>query len=108
MSKNLQQKLTNYHILIEDVVGWNSRQVYLNLFRSFLLNEIGGLTFASEFMKIRNDDMSKVVKLSEKIEEDKKPIPDFCYTSKSEDFNSAIDNIYFAITQYDPDLEDSD
>lgn len=52
--------------------------------------------------------MLKVDEISEIIEEVKKPIPDFYYTSKSEGFSSATDNLYFDIDLYDPDLEDSD
>jgi len=32
-SKNLDQKLRNYRILIECFVDWNSRHAYLNLLR---------------------------------------------------------------------------
>lgn len=50
--------------------------------------------------------------ICEKIKKNKDPIPDFevyfYYTSKSADFNCAIDNIFFVIDQYDPNLEDSD
>jgi len=49
-----------------------------------------------------------VTEICDIIEEDKKPIPDFYYTSKSEDFSSLIGDLYFEIDLYDPDREDSD
>lgn len=107
-SKNLIQKLTNYNIVVERAVRWASRQTYLELLKSFLAKEIGGITFRSEFLAFRTQNMIKTDEICKKIEEGIKPIPDFYYISKSEDFCSAIDNIFFAVDQFDPHLEDSD
>lgn len=107
-SKNLDQKLRNYRILIECFVDWNSRHPYLNLLRQFLRKEIGGITFRLEFFVLRGQNRARVTEICDIIEEDKKPIPDFYYTSKSEDFSSLIGDLYFEIDLYDPDREDSD
>jgi hypothetical protein len=107
-SKNLDRRLANYHILIESVVGWNFCHAYLNLLQQFLRKEIEGTTFRFEFLVLRAKNMSKVTEISDIIEEEQKPIPDFYYTSKSEDFTSAIDDIYFEIDLYNSDREDSD
>lgn len=107
-SKNLYQKLRKYHILIDRVVYWNSRHAYLNLLRQFLRKEIGGITFRSEFVGLRGQNISKASEICDRIEEGNKPIPDFYYTSKSDDFSSAIGDLYFEIDLYNPDREDWD
>lgn len=107
-SKNLSQKLINYNIVVEQGLFWVSRQAYLELLKSFLLKEIDGVTFSSKFFRLRGQNMARADEICEKIEEGIKPIPDFYYISKSDDFNSAIDGLFFAIECYSPNIEDSD
>lgn len=52
--------------------------------------------------------MAKENEIWERIEDNIEPIPDLSYTSKAVDFTSVIDNIFFDVDRFDPDIEDSD
>lgn len=113
-SKNLSQKLTNYIIVVGASVSWASRQAYLELIQNFLSKKIDGITFQSEFLSLRGQNMSKANEICEKIEDGLKPIPDFYYTSKADDFDSEINDLFFPVEAYvpveayDSDIDDSD
>lgn len=106
-SKNLPKKLTNYTIVVESSVAWASRKAYLNLLKRFLAKEIDGITFQSEFISLRGQNMSKVSEICEKIEDGLKPIPDFYYTSKADDFNSELVDLFDPVEAFDPNIDDS-
>lgn len=107
-SKDPREKLVGYKILLGGVVFWKSRQSYFEIIKSFLNEEIGGEEFQSQFLNLRSGNMRIVTEICEKIEEGTEPIPDFYYTSKSVDFNSALDNLFFAVDEYGPEIDDSE
>lgn len=102
------EKLTNYHIFVDDSVFWGSRQAFLKLIQSFLCKQIDGETFTSKFFRLRSQSMAKAEEICERIEDNIQPILDLNYTSKAVDFGSEIADLFFEIDRFDPDIEDSD
>lgn len=104
--------LSRYRVFIEDSVVWGYRKNYIDLIESFLSKEIDGEIFSEKFFELRGQTLIEIRQLYEKIEEDIKPIPNVFYTSKSDNFNSAICDLFFTVDDYDPeynpDIEDSD
>lgn len=107
LSKNSVQKLRNYNVIIQRVVRWNHRETYLKLLKSFLLKQIDGETFCFEFFTLRGEINSKTNEICNNIEENLDSILDFSYVSKSKNFDSAIEDLFFDVDQFDPDIEDS-
>ena len=66
-SEDLYQKLLNYKIVIEEIVVWASREAYSKLVRSFLAEEMDGVTFRFEFLALRTQNMSENNEICEKI-----------------------------------------
>lgn len=108
LSKNTLQKLQEYHILVEASVFWASRQAYFELLKSFLSKEIDGETFSSKFIRLRGRNMRRKNEICEKIEESTEPIPDLYYTAQAADFNSAIDDFFFIVEPFNPEIEEDE
>ena len=106
--KNTRERLQNYRVLIQDVIVWDSKQFYLDLLKDFLTNKIDGGTFCSKFLEIRYKNLFRISEICNKIEEDIMPIPNFLYTSESGNFAAALDDLFFEVERYDPDIDDSD
>ena len=106
--KTPSQKLITYISIIENSVFWSSRENYLELLQSFLSKKIDAKTFTFEFCDLRGQDMDNASELCEKIENDIVPIPDFYYTHKAACFISIIDELFFDIDRYEPNIENSD
>lgn len=107
-SKNPLQKLRRYRIIVEASVDWTSRQACLELLKSFLSKEIDGVTFSSKFFRLRGQNRARVNEICEKIEERIEPISDLYYTAKAADFCSAMDDIFFIVEPFDPDIEEDE
>ena len=107
-SKSPTEKLESYNFIVYDIVFWASRQVYLKLIQSFLSKKIDGRTLESQFFELRINNMKESEELCRIIEDQILPIPDFCYTCKAKDFGSIIEDIYFEIKLYSPDIDDQD
>ena len=105
-SQDPHRQVTRYQILIERTVCWSYRQSYFELVKSFIKEEIGGEKFQSEFFKLWYEDMRRADEICEKIEENREPIPDFSYTSKSVGFTSAISNLFFNVERYDSNADE--
>jgi len=108
LSKTTGQKLTKYHILVEEIVAWSSRQTFLELLKNFLSKKIDGETFSSKFFRLREEDMDILAEICEKIEEGIKPIPDLYYTAKAADFSSVMNDLFFTVEAFDPDIEENE
>lgn len=106
--KTSRKKINNYTGIVECSVFWASRQVYLEMLKNFLSRKIDGETLTSKFFKLRSDNIISQRKLCVRIEDNILPIPDLYYTSKAEDFISAIDDLFVAMDEYDPDMDDDD
>ena len=104
--KTPTEKLSKYHLIVEDLTFWASRQAYLKLIKSFLSKKIDAETFIYKFSGLRIEDMINSDKLCAIIEDGTLPTPDFYYTFKARDFNCLIDEVYLKIEQYDPNLDD--
>ena len=102
------EKVTNYHIVVEDSVFWASRQAYLEMVQSFLSKKIDGDILTSKFFQLRGQDMRRKNELCAIIEDRILPIPDLYYTFKATDFSSAIDELFLEMDRYDPDIDDGD
>ena len=100
------EKLKNYNYIVDDSVFWASRQAYLEVIQSFLSKKIDGETLTFKFFQLRNQDMIRTDELCAIIEDKILPIPDLYYTFKATDFNSTIDDLYFEIDRYDPNIDD--
>lgn len=101
------QKLRNYNIIIDQAVSWTYRQDYLDLLRNFVLKKINGETFCSEFLTLRRESHRKADEICKNIEEKRKPMANFHYSCKSENFYSITEDLFFEIDRFDPDFEDS-
>ena len=101
------EKLKSYNLIVENSVFWASRQAYLEMIQSFLSKKIDGETLTSKFLELRTQDMIRTNELCARIEDQILPIPDLYYTFKAKDFSSAINGLFLAIDQYDPDFDDS-
>lgn len=104
--------LREYRVFIENSVVWRYRKNYIDLIESFLSKEIDGEIFSKKFFDLRYQTMRETTQLCEKIEENLNPIPDLFYTFKSDNFNSAIGDLFFTVDDFDPnynpEIEDSD
>ena len=107
-SKTPIEKVKSYNLMIENSVFWASRQVYLELLQSFLLERIDGEILTSKFFELRIKDIMNAAELCAIIEDQISPIPDLYYTFKAKDFSSVIDDLYFEIDRYSPYIENSD
>lgn len=94
--------LNKYRVLIESYVVWKSHKEYLDLIQSFVRKKIAGEGFQKKFFELHYQNLNQTNEMCKKIEENLKPIPDFFYTSVSEDFTSAMSNLFFEIDSYDP------
>lgn len=102
------EKLMSYTLLVESSVFWASRQAYLEMVRSFLLKEINGETFTTQFLRLRGENMISKKELCATIEDQISPIPDLYYTFQATNFMSVIDDLFWAIDLYDPEIDDDD
>jgi hypothetical protein len=91
------EKLTNYHIFVDESVCWGSPEDFLKLIQSFLLKEIDRETFSSKFIRLRGQNMIDANNLCVIIEDNINPITDLNYTSKAFDFGFAISALFFEI-----------
>ena len=105
---SVTQKLLNYSIVIEHAVSWTYRKDYLNLLKDFVAKKIDGEAFCSEFLTLRNKNYYKVNQICKNIEEKTKSTINFHYSDKSENFYWVIDDLFFEIDRFNPNLEDSD
>ncbi len=107
-SRDPNDRLREYRIIVERTVGWTFCQSYSELMKSFLNEEIRGEEFESQFLRLRSQGIVRTKELCEKIEEGIESIPNFYYPSKSVDFKSVLDNFYFDLDPYNPKLDESE
>jgi hypothetical protein len=96
------QKLSDYRIMLEDNIFWQSRDQYLTIIEEFLTEKLDGREFSNEFCSLRSDNLrTKRVQ-----EENLKTKTDFQFTSKSIGFSELIDYLFSAVEIFDSNLKD--
>ena len=107
--KDIHQMVSLYHILIEHIGFWSSRQDYNLLVQKFLNKEVDGFQFQEAFLKLWYSDRNRIRKLIQTIEDrgEKNQIPDFCYTSKATVFHEVINNVFFMAEGHESDANES-
>ena len=90
-------KLRKYKILVQYTVVWADRESYIQLVKNLLDETSEVSVFHEEFLKLRSKNLMEIDQLCRKIEKQIELVPDLQYTSKSINFVSAIDKLYFTI-----------
>ena len=107
--KTPAEKVQNYKIMVHASITWSTRKAYLEVIQNFLLKKIDGKTFRSEFLNLRTQNMIRANEVCRVIEDGIFPVAalDLYYNFKASDFSSALDEFFFELDRYDPDLDNS-
>lgn len=101
LDSNIEKKLGEYHIILEDYIHWKYRNQYLSLTRDFVKGFITGDKFLTQFYKLYNDTGDEYNQLRNNYSELEKVRPD----SKSIGFSIFPGNIYLLSAEYYSDDE---